>query len=154
MKLWVLLAVVGGVIALFALKILHIEDFVQVGCRGKQGEAKSMLKQAQKRLNDYGNRNTNRIPSQWQDLGWEPKTNRYAYLIQVGFDGHFIVEANAKTNEMNGDVWQIHEAGRLANQVNGAASTGDSTGAGSVSADPLFHSATNFRLRPTSPAMP
>jgi hypothetical protein len=121
MKIWPLFAVAGGVVALFALDILHVEDFVQVGCRGKQAEAKSMLKQAQKRLNDHGNRNTGRIPSQWADLGWEPKTNRYAYLISVGFNGHFIVEANAKTNEMNGDVWQIDETGALTNKVNGCA---------------------------------
>jgi hypothetical protein len=38
------------------------------------------------------------------------------------------------------------------NQVNELASSGDSLGTGSINANPLFHSAANFRLQPSSPA--
>lgn len=124
MKIWPLFAVAGGVIALFALDIVHLSDVVRVGCRGKQGEAKEMLKETRKRVLRYVESNNGRVPNNYGDLAWEPRGSLYVYSIQPGFDGHFIVEANPRTKEMNGDVWQIDEVGALTNKVNGCAAGG------------------------------
>jgi hypothetical protein len=124
MKIWPLFAIAGGVISLFALDILHVGDFVRIGCRGKQGEAKQMLQETRKRLHAYSASNSGRVPNNYGDLGWEPKAERYVYSIQPSFDGRFIVEANPRTREMNGDVWQIDELGTLTNKVNGCAAAG------------------------------
>lgn len=121
MKIWPFFAIAGGAIALVQLDIVQISDFVRVGCRGKQVEATSMLKESRKRLNDYGNRNGGKLVYSFDDLGWHPKAERYAYRIDLGFNGHFTIEASATTPEMNGDVWQIDELGTLTNKVNGCA---------------------------------
>lgn len=122
MKIWVIVAIVLVVAGLFAFKILKVGDVKQVQCRSKQTEAKSMLKEARKRLIDNASKNNNRFVSSWGDLAWEPKTQRYAFNINLGFDGKFIVEARAQTDEMNGDVWHIDELGTLTNKVDGCAS--------------------------------
>ena len=124
MKIWPLFAIAGGVITLFALDIVHVSDFVQIGCRGKQGEAKQMLKETRKRLIEYGSHNSGRLTSNFADLAWEPRGSHYVYLINPSFDGRFIVEANARNAELNGDVWQIDEGGTLTNKVNGCAAAG------------------------------
>jgi hypothetical protein len=121
MKIWPLFLIAGGAIALFQFGVVEVSDFVQIGCRGKQAEARKMLKETRKRLHRYAEQNNGRLTSNFGDLAWDPRGERYVYLIQPSFDGRFIVEANAKTKEMNGDVWQIDEVGTLTNKVNGCA---------------------------------
>lgn len=124
MKIWPVFFVIGGVGALFALDIVKMSDFVRVGCRGKQSEAREMLQETRKRVLRYAESNNGTMPRSYGELAWEPRGSRYVYLINPSFDGRFVVEANASTREMNGDVWQIDEVGTLTNKVNGCAAAG------------------------------
>jgi hypothetical protein len=124
MKIWPLFLIAGGVASLFAFDVVEVSDVVQIGCRGKQAEARKMLKESRKRVLRHVESHNGKLPTSYGELAWEPLGDRYAYLIQPSFDGRFIVEANAKTREMNGDVWQIDELGTLTNKVNGCLAAG------------------------------
>ena len=112
--------IVGAVVVvaiLFAVGVLSPAKFRQIKCRMKQQDGTSNLKEIRKRTADHLSKG-DRV-SNLNDLDWAPKTFEYDYNINVGFSGHFSIEA--KANDLNGDVWTIDEGGTLVNKVNGCA---------------------------------
>ena len=120
MKIQVLVGIAAVVAGLFYFKVVNLDDVTKVQCRSKQGEAKSMLKEAQKRLGDDALK-SGKVAKSWLDLAWEPKSKRYDFIILDAGLTTFTVEAQPKGDEMNGDVWQINEAATLTNKIDGCA---------------------------------
>ena len=119
MKIQVLVGVAAVIAALFFFKVLSLDDLKKYQCRSKQSEAKSMLKEAQKRLTEHAAKSSGRVPNNWADLAWEPKTKRYDFVITDAGTNRFKVEARPKTHEMNGDVWTVDELATLSHVIDG-----------------------------------